>query len=160
MPSALATPPIPCQGGQVIGGQCVCPEGQNLQNGQCVPGVVIDCAPGSIRQGSACIQCPPGLSPSGGRCVASLPPGSAPPTPPPQGSGPQSIPTFPAFPPAPNPPPGSTLPEAQQAGDPVITCTGGTVQNLQCICPPRWTRETIAIAPGGQVYNCRPPPAQ
>jgi CubicO group peptidase (beta-lactamase class C family) len=39
----------------------------------------------------------------------------------------------------------------------VVTCTGGKVQGVQCICPSGWTRQTIANTATAKVYNCKPP---
>lgn len=67
-------------------------------------------------------------------------------------------------PPTRQPPPGlSVLPapgKPQVRPQPqrvVVTCTGGTVRGPQCICPPRWTRQTVRIAPTAHIFNCVPP---
>jgi hypothetical protein len=182
--SFAALPPV-CQGGAVVGGQCVCPDGQHAQDGRCVPDVVIDCAPGHILRGDSCIPCPPGTEASGGTCVVSLPeptrpqptPTPLPPLPPhvpPPAPQPPEPPTPPTAMPTPTPtnpqppphvpPPAPTplplpLPPSVPPPQPqvVVTCTGGTVQGNDCVCPPRWTRQMVRFTPTAHIFNCVPP---
>ncbi len=178
--SFAALPPL-CEGGAIVASQCVCPEGRHVEDGRCVPSVVIDCAPGYIRRGAACIPCPPGTQASSGACLVSLPeaqqplpplppgpqipPGPLPPQPPrpaPQVSIPTPLPLPPQPPTVQPTPPPVFIPPAVQQPPPrqpqvVVTCTGGTVQGQDCACPPRWTRQTVRIAPTARIYNCVPP---
>ncbi len=162
----------------VVGGSCVkplvCPPGQVAAAGRCVPEVGSDCPPGQVLQGGHCIQCPPGLAPSDGKCVPSTPDGGARPLPPPPPPGPMQPPPPPRKPPPvvrmpgqptpqPPPPPPAPLPPPPLLQPPplqrqvVVTCTNGQVQGQQCLCPPRWTRQTVRITPTAHIYNCVPP---
>ena len=77
------SPPVvqPCADGMVRGkgGRCVCPQGQVMSKGICRPPVVIDCAPGFVLKGGACVpvrpSCKPGERFVNGACMPLINPG-------------------------------------------------------------------------------------
>ncbi len=78
--------PIPCPQGQHLeNGQCVpnppepCPQGQHLENGQCVPNPPEPCPQGQHLENGQCVPNPPEPCPQGqhlenGQCVPNPPP--------------------------------------------------------------------------------------
>jgi peptidoglycan hydrolase-like protein with peptidoglycan-binding domain len=149
---ARITKTIRCDFGfQVAGDACqpICPQRNAHYDGSrcvvCGTGLAWDA--GSLN----CVPLPPAAAPS--------PPPTPPPPPPPPGvasppptAGPLIQQLFPQLLPPPTSAPGPALVQPV-----VITCTGGTVQGPQCVCPPRWTRQTVRITPTAQIYNCVPP---
>jgi hypothetical protein len=151
---ARITRTVTCDFGfQPVGDACqpICTQRDSHYDGNrcvvCDAGLVWDA--GSLT----CVRLPPVAAPS----PPPPPPPPPPPglTPPPPTAGPAIQQPFPRLLPLPAPTPGPALVPQQQPV--VITCTGGTVQSQQCLCPPRWTRQTVRITPTAQIYNCVPP---
>lgn len=95
--------------------------------------------------------------------IPRIAPAPTPQGPPAVGATPIEIPRV-----APNPRPQGPQPSTPSVGaTPIeiphveggtVTCVNGTVSGLDCICPPRWNRQTIDTGPEGAAYRCVPPP--
>lgn len=133
-------PQLTCQGGSLQQGQCICPQGTERK--RILPGVfrcervaepTIFCGGGTIEN-NRCV-CPPGMeaqerAPDTFKCVKSAPTQT---------------------PSAPSPQP-SVTPSPPPAAAPSITCTGGSVQNGNCVCPVGTRRQSA----GNNAYRCVP----